>query len=689
MLYALVTFLSAFLLFLVQPLIGKYILPWFGGSPAVWSAALLFFQALLLAGYAYSYGLIRRCSRRHQGQIHLAVLSGSLALLGILALCWPTPITPGASWQPSDGSAPLGRVLLLLLVSVGLPYWTLATTSPLLQAWFGTPQERRSPYRLYALSNIGSLLALLAYPFVFEPLSTVQTQAWLWSGGYALFVAGCGRLAWQQLRHTDRVQPDAPRPAQALPPALHRALWVALPATASLLLVAVTNQITQDIAVVPFLWILPLALYLLSFIICFGSAKIYGREFILALLVVTLFFARARYLGSALGLGEQLLVYGSTLLVAAIVCHGELVRLRPEPQHLTMFYLFMALGSALGALFVNLVAPLIFNTFWELPLGVALCWAVVFVVLQLEPPQTRLNKASLPLAAVALTVIGVVTLIEAQRLQLTALEQRRNFYGALRVTQEEVGDGELLYVLRHGFICHGQQFVDPARRDEPTAYFYEDSGVGLLLSYFPRAGRGLRVGVLGLGAGTLAAYGQPGDTFRFYEINPTVIALAQGEGGYFSYLRDTPATVEIMPGDARLSLERELAAGGSEHYDVLVLDVFSGDAIPVHLLTREAFELYLAHLDAGGALAVHISNQYLDLEPVLKTLAEDLGLQAVLVNSAGDGAANRVAWWVLLSRDPAILAQPEIAAHSRRLESHDRSIRLWTDSYSNLFQILY
>ena len=699
--YSLTISLSAFLLFLVQPLMGRYILPWFGGTPEVWSASMLFFQVLLLAGCAYSYGIVSRLSLRKQSRLHLVVLGVSVLLILLRAMffAWETPITPGSNWQPHDSGNPIPRILAILSVGIGLPYFALSTTSSLLQAWLSRAYSGRSPYRLYALSNFGSLLGLIVYPFVIEPALSIKVQADLWSLGYIVFALGCGCVALKVLR---LARATAARNAQQSLPAVEGRtrpgkarplLWLTLSACPSLLLLATTNRMTQDIAVVPFLWVLPLALYLLSFVLCFANARWYSRWFFVGLFVATFLYCWVLVEGNRLHILMQLMVYALLLFTACMVCHGELARLRPEPKHLTGFYLLVSLGGVLGGVFVNLLAPLLFDNFWELPLGLATCWVLLLIVWQMDKRSPLYGKMFLSvifMLVLALAWLVFVTFKYIQAFERTTLEASRNFYGVVWVTEGRFeGTDDWAYELWHGVTRHGAQYTSAPRQREPTAYYCEKSGAGLTLLHYPRDEDGLRVGVIGLGVGTLAAYGQPGDVFRFYEINPEIIRLAEGAGGYFTYLEDSPASVEIVPGDARLSLEHELAEGVPQHYDVLVLDAFNSHSIPVHLLTRECFEIYLAHLKAEGVLAVHISNPHLNLQPVLAKLADHFGMEALLIESQGDGQACADSMWVLITRNTAFLRRPEIAGRSLPVEDYDDRLRLWTDDYSNLFQILY
>jgi hypothetical protein len=668
-------FLSAFLLFQIQPMIGKFILPWFGGTPAVWSTAMLFFQIFLTGGYAYAYWLVKR---PRQGWIHIALLGVTIALLTALGLGWPSPVTPAADMRPADVSFPVFDIFLLLTVSVGLPYFVLAANSPLMQAWFSRVSPEQSYARLYALSNAGSLLGLLAYPLLIEPAFSLRQQGWLWAGGFLLFALVVGIISRRAnaLPHTTGSVPAGERPSMSL-----RVLWIILSGTASLFLLSVTNQISQEVAVIPFLWILPLAIYLLSFILAFSDSRWYSRRvyallFSLASLAMLWVLLRAE----SLNVLAQILIYCILLFLGTMTCHGELYRLRPPAAHLTDFYLMASVGGALGGIFVNLIAPFLFTGYWEFYLAWLL--TIVLLAVMLWPRLSAQVNFQARLMALSFFAALLLLSLGLNRYQ-NALFVERNFYGVIRVKQ---WDGDAVAMI-HGMTVHGIQFS--ADRARPTAYFAGNSGVGLLLQNYPRLEKGLRVGILGLGAGTLAAYGQPGDVYRFYEINPAVINLAQGQGGYFSFLRDSRADVSVVPGDARISLGQELADGGSRNFDVLVLDTFSSDSIPVHLVTQEAFALYLEHLAPNGVIAAHISNRHLDVQPVLWQLAQEFGLEIIRVeNPAGANDGSFLSEWVLLARDPAILEIPEIRSRAISFDGYSSPLRLWTDDYSNLFQIL-
>jgi hypothetical protein len=680
-------------------MMGKLVLPWFGGAPAVWSTILLFFQMLLLLGYTYSHALVGQLPLTKQGRVHLLVLVVSLLLPLLLAalLGWRTPITPRPGWLLSIES-PVLSILLLLMLGVGLPYFVLSTTSSLLQTWFSRMHARPSPYRLYALSNLGSLLALLSYPFLVEPILSVPRQAWLWYTGYLVFVLSCGGIGilaagssggmGRRAREVGPTGVTAPASKGILQPLL----WVVLPACASMLLLATTNQMTQDLAAMPLLWVFPLAIYLLSFVLCFGDTSWYRRGQAAGLFVTTFLYCGVLVGGNQVPILFQLAVYGALLFFASVICHGEMVRLRPRPGRLTQFYLCMALGGALGAVFVTLVAPALFNNFWELPLGVGLCWVLLTLTWAVDPRSALRGRALLPLAWMILLAVGglaFVSLSYIESFREMALLVDRNFYGPLWVVEREFeSTGGAVYELGHGVTLHGRQYTSEARRREPTSYYCEGSGIARAFRHYPRTEDGIRTGVIGLGVGTVATYGQASDVFRFYEINPFVTRIAQGAGGYFTYLEDTRATVEVVTGDGRLALEQEVAQGAVPRYDILVLDAFSSHAIPVHLLTRESFRVYLARVKTEGILALHVSTPHVDLRPVLAELADHFGLDAVVVEGGGEDPSCIDAMWVLMTPGGDLLDHPQIADYSVPLSAYGGQVRMWTDGYSNLFQVL-
>jgi hypothetical protein len=694
--YVLSIFISAFLLFQIQPMIAKYILPWFGGITTVWSTVMLFFQVLLTGGYAYGHYLIGRIKTRQQWKVHSILLAFSVVLILVLALIWSSPITPPATWKPQTVDNPIWHIFFLLSISIGLPYFMLSTNSPLMQAWFNRAFPGVVPYRLYALSNFGSLLALITYPIIVEPVLALRLQGWIWSGLYIAFASLAAYAAFSS-RKAGSITPET-IPATVNSEAVTRpktgviTLWIALSATASVMLLAVTNQITQEVASIPFLWILPLTIYLLSFILAFESERWYSRiPYMFLLLLSSIGFIyivvhpRMNYL-------VQLAIYAVLMFACFMICHGELYRLRPNPSHLTLFYLMVSIGGAAGGIFVNFVAPVIFNGYWEMNYGLAFVWILLMVMTFVRPTpiaHLRLKFIFDLMIGISAVCILIVTVFLVNGLFSNMSVAERNFYGVLRVKQSETENNQQVNTLYHGITIHGIQFTDPAKRDIPTAYYNDKSGAALAILNHPKYGHGMKVGILGLGIGTLVSYGQPGDEYRLYEINPAVVELAESKGGYFSFLQDSKTDYTVVLGDARISLERELAEGQSDQFDILVLDAFNSDSIPVHLLTKEAFELYLQQLGDEGIIATHITNKHLDLLPVVWQLAQHFNLSMAVINTPGDADQGVFASkWVLLSRDPALLENPAIVRSADPMAGYSSKVRLWTDDYSNLFQIL-
>jgi SAM-dependent methyltransferase len=676
-LYAGTIFLSAFLLFLVQPIVARQILPWFGGAAAVWTTCLVFFQSVLLAGYAYCDLLARRLAPRAQVRWHVALLVASLAAL---------PIIPAAHWKPAGGENPLWLIIGLLAATVGPPYFLLSTTSPLLQVWFARAHPERSPYRLFALSNLASVLALVGYPFVLAPLAPTRVQAIGWSLGYAAFVIVCAAAGWASLRRARSAQlvlavpvPERtgrdPQPEPA-PAGSRQLLWGTLAATASLLLLAVSNHITQNIAAVPLLWIAPLTLYLLSFILCFDGTRWYRRQPFLALTASALGVMAWAIADPDLAhqLAAQIAIFCIGLFVACMFCHGELARLKPAPAHLTRFYLMVSLGGAGGSALVGIVAPLLLPGYFELGAGLVLCAALLLWQVRREPIGFPALAAAALLMAIGCGIWGIAGFYA------DTVAVARNFYGVLRVREFRSNTIDDRRSLIHGTIMHGTQYFDPQLRRQATAYYTPSSGIGRLLEALHPRLEPLRVGVIGLGTGTLAAYGARGDVYRFYEINPAVITIARRD---FTYLADSAATIEIALGDARLSLERETP----QRFDVLVVDAFSSDAIPLHLITAQATAIYKRHLAPGGVIAFHVTNRFVDLVPVVAAVAQANGLAAVEFSDDGKAGAASASDWLLLTHDAALLARPELARFGRPVAPRT-GWRLWTDDYANVAQAL-
>lgn len=706
--YAFAIFIGAFLLFQVQPLIGKYLLPWFGGAPGVWTTCLVFFQVVLLGGYLYAHLSSRFLKPRAQAILHLVLLGLALATL---------PIIPRDSWKPQTADDPTFRIIALLAVSLGLPYFVLSATAPLLQHWFSRSHPGVSPFRLYALSNAASLLALLSYPTLVETWLSRSKQAYIWSAGLGAYAVGCLLCAvklWkisegaqasacskQEISSRSRTSlaPTAILSSSNLKPALHpkdakaggepsaldRLLWLLFPACASVLLLAVTNKICQDVAVVAFLWVLPLSAYLLSFIICFDRPRWYGRAWfspalLLALGIMSWMVAERATFATPL----QVLLYIGGLFICCMVCHGEVYRLKPAPEELTQFYLMAAAGGALGGIFVAVLAPKIFPDFFELHLGLLACGALFLTVCARgwKRPLRRAVVAAWASSWVALAALGWLLWTGAHKYDSVRVFRVRNFYGVFNVYRHQYSDPRLSLVeLVHGRIAHGMQFLLPARASQPTLYYSRGSGIDLALRTLSAGPR--RIGVVGLGAGTLATYGRSGDQFRFYEINPQIEQVART---CFTYLKNSPADSDVVLGDARLSLERQPA----QNFDLLALDAFNSDSIPIHLLTREAFAVYEHHLKTNGLIAVHISNASLNLEPVLARLATELGYTARVVEQTDSDQAQGVlpSVWFLISREPAFAGVTEIRAAARAPIAELSKAPLWSDDFSGLFALL-
>jgi spermidine synthase/MFS family permease len=667
LIYAVAIFLSSFLLFLVQPLIARLILPWFGGSAAVWTTCMLFFQALLLAGYAYAHFLTRDFfGGKRQAVVHSLLLAAAAATL---------PIAPAESWKPAGEAEPISHILLLLGATVGLPYFILAATSPLLQAWFTQARPGENPYRLFAVSNLASLIALLGYPFLVEPVFSAQQQVSIWSWMFAAFAVLCAAVTWMT---PQRNAVSVPEEKTDLLKKFDILLWLVLSATGSVLLLAVTNHLTQNVASVPLLWLVPLTLYLATFVIAF-EGRGWTRPEVLWSFVLVWLAGMAWLLVDAdfhYDLPVQLGVFLPGLFLACLFCHGELYRLRPAPANLTAFYLCVSAGGAIGGLLVAVAAPLVFNGYYEL--GVGLVVLATLAALRFAAVGRIAQYASLAVLLGVCAAAAYDTLRDKRDVRVAT----RSFYGVLRVKEYSSSGDAHLRRLVHGTIMHGEQYMHPARRAELTTYYGEPSGIGAAIH--SRQPGPVRVGVIGLGTGTIAAYGRAGDVFRFYDIDARVIRLAKSE---FTYLADSAARIELALGDARLVLERE----APQRFDVLAVDAFSSDAIPVHLITREALGVYLKHVKEDGIVAFHVSNRFLELIPVVARVAKENRAYSVLVRDDPedeDGNGRSRSDWVLVSRDSAALKRQDIEDAGATGIEDQPGWRTWTDDYSNLIQIL-
>jgi len=759
---AVTIFLSAFLLFQVQLILGKFLLPWFGGISAVWATCLVFFQVLLLGGYLYSHKLCSAFNIRRQTTVHIIFLGVTIAAIAIAWFSWNSPFLPTGGWKPLPGILPIPALLKLLLVTIGLPFLLLSSTGPLLQRWYSdvfSGRRSESPYFLYALSNAGSLLGLISYPIVVEPRLGLYSQSKIWGGGFVLFLVGCAVCALSARRALSDVRapsspPSVPTNHSASFPIGNRWLWFVLPAIGSVMLLATTNVVTQDVAPIPLLWVLPLSIYLLTFVITFNRRSWYSRAVFHCLFAVAAVLVLiALFRNTDMDLLKQIVIFLAMLFTACMLCHGELARIKPPAEELTAYYLSIAAGGAVGGVLVGIVAPLVFPAIWEYHIGIwavavvasialasdprswlrdrsvdplipALLFAVIFLapkylahvglltiprwlsamypfgvyllvgwLIWLALKRRRsgskywltFHRLCLVIALVALTV-GLAAQLGKQRGRLVYRE--RNFYGPISIHQE--WDMDLLhskFTLMHGRITHGTQFLE--NRKLATTYYDLKSGIGrALTSFSQRKSRDLRVGVVGLGAGTLGAYGRSGDVYRFYEINPAVVRLAEGAGGYFTFLKDSQATIDVVRGDARLSLEREAAEHQFQNFDVLVLDAFNGDSIPVHLLTKEAMALYLKHLRGSDSIvAVHVSNQTLDLSKPVAALAKFYGLKSAMIVTGDYTGVTFPSEWILLTRGESLDVPDIQSAAEPVLAFTSVEPSLWTDDYSNVINL--
>ncbi len=735
-LLALTIFISAFLLFQVQPLISKFILPWFGGSPAVWTTAMLFFQCTLFLGYVYSHLLFCRLSLRKQVTVHI----GLLAIASIMALF----VIPLDSLKPNGSEDPTLRILFLLSLCVGLPYAVLSTTGPLIQAWFSRAYPGRSPYRLFSLSNMGSLIALGTFPFVFEPFMELKTMGRFWMIGFWVFAALCAACGLRMLKMAGGVLESEDASAELAngktPLAWQRLSWIGLSGLSSMMFIATTNHVCHDIATVPFLWIIPLALYLLTFIICFDHPRWYIRELWCGLSAAAIFALVC--LDLDLSFAPNLMLHFGTMFLICMVCHGELVKLRPESrQHITEYYLLISAGGALGGLFITLIATRYFDEYYEWPLGLLLSLVIALGGLGNIAGRKRWFGASSPWL-VGISIVLATSFVgwcldpfDWQRendpgIKYESLLQARNFYGTVSVTERQYtrpisaeenngisrGLDSGYRSFRSGSVLHGRQWTDPKKRDMPLSYYSKDSGVGKTLQYcmeHTHRDQPLKFAVVGLGSGALATYARPAKGARLadecvmYEINPLVEQIARKHFWYLpDYEQRLEKPIEVRLGDARLTMERE----APQEYDVIVLDAFSGDSVPAHLLTREAFEIYRKHLKKNadgtiaGTICIHITNSYLNLYPVVKNAAEQvlkIKYTSVYKTSEPQDQLER-SHYFMMSNDEVFLEQTpmvprfqsnsdSIGGEARReaIEQDWPGIPLWTDHYSTIFNILW
>jgi hypothetical protein len=677
MFYAIVIFISAFLIFLVQPLIAKQILPWFGGSAAVWGTCLLFFQSALLAGYAYADVLTRYLSLKRQVLLH-----GVLLLVAALTM----PIIANDSWRPLGNEEPILRILGLLLVTIGLPYFLLASTTPLIGAWYWRRFQTSAPYRLFALSNFASLLALLGYPFLIEPWLGNRETAWMWSVLFVIFAILCfalGRFTVNQSAPSlvDEANPNATQVKPISDPH-HRIQptqwlrWVALSAIGSALLLGVSSHLTQNISSAPLLWVVPLSLYLITFIISFDHPRWYLRVIYLPLAIVLV--PLMAWLSDSLNLKLVTPIYACGLFVVCMVCHGELARLKPHPSKLTTFYLSISIGGALGSLAMAVIAPLLFTGYFELYAALIAATIVAFFIPIGQKSRDRwLAKG---ISGIVIVAVSALSWMGIQDYTLGVRFMERDFYGVVRTRDNSTGSD--FRSLIHGAIAHGGQLLAEELQMTPSSYYGPTSGYGRVFNSLPDTPK--QVGVIGLGAGALAVYAKPGDHWVFYEISPSVVRAAEKD---FTFLEKMKGTHEIVIGDGRLSLDRE----SPRQFDILAMDAFSGDSIPTHLITKEAMEIYMKHLKPNGVIVFQATNRFVDLLPVARNLADAHGLSIVLVTDSPEFETGPEYWLahtdqVIMTRNTALLNSDKIKSGAVEIPKH-KSFPMFTDDYINLLRL--
>jgi hypothetical protein len=671
-----VTFLSAFLIFIIEPMMGKYLLPWFGGGANIWNVVMLFYVSVLFLGYAYSTFLVKLPIKK-QIVIHSILLILSLVILIAHFLLWKSPLFPPDSFRPVDSSKPIQKILYILSFSILFPFFILSTTSTLVQYIYGLTIKKKSAYSLYAVSNAASFLAVFLYPFLIEPRLKLSNQSIIWSIGFIFYFVLIGIILRKYLQYgkTATIVPFFLNKQVSFMSLVKPIIWITLSAFTNVLLFSLTAYVTQGVAPMPFVWLVPIALYLLSFIVAFSGIRWYEQIFHIPLGMVLIVVCLIIYTGLfSIGNIFDYVFFFITAFFIFLIVHTELFNIRPSIGRLPAFYLLTSLGGVIGAFISVYVFPYLFLDLLDYPFSLIIALVVFTAVLAFK---SRKNLVFIQASAlgVLLLVFSLSMIIYYVRLDRNIIFINRNFYGVVKIKDyiDEEKYPETERVLLNGTIKHGAQYIGSARRFEPTSYYQKESGIGELIGYYQKNNqKPLKLGVVGLGAGTLAAYCQKKDIVKFYEINPIVLNIADKYFSNIRYCTDQGGEVIFKEGDARLSMEQELDKGKTQKFDILAIDAFTDDSIPVHLLTLQAVQIYLKHLENDGYLAIHISNGYLDLALVLKTISEYLHLNSAIISKKSSE------WFLMSTREIPI---GESTAKISK-------IKLWTDDYSDLLSVL-
>jgi hypothetical protein len=667
---------SAFLLFQIQPILAKGILPTFGGGASVWTTSMLFFQALLFLGYFHAYCLSLLRSVKLQLIIQLTLL---LISAGIVSNLLQQVAIEDIS------SAPEMSILSILFIQIGLPFYLLSSTGVLLQHWYTQyTVKKSSAYPYYAWSNLGSLAALLTYPFLLETYLGLANQKLLWLILYSFFLLINAALIVSIYRDKSILRISKVRLSINKSKRSHLFLWISLPAAGVMVLLSTTHLLTLNITPMPFLWVLPLSLYLVSYILSFSKYNLYSRSYWLPMFLFCIFAALLMFfLGSQFNSLSQILMYSLILFVTCMVCHGELRQHTPGAENLTLFYLCLAAGGFLGGMLVTLIAPIVFIKLTEYPITMLLIYLLVGISYFVSRSITNLPKSKF-FTAWSMGLVGLVVSFLVLDKAYTRFDiiSARNFYGYLTVKDVHIGQ-QISRRLVDGTTVHGSQNLTKAR--EPIkGYFGSNTGISIAIKYVQRQSI-MKMAVIGLGAGVLADYGRNADQIDFYEINPNVNRFANT---YFDYLPNSVAKTDVILGDGRLSLESELRQLGSKQLDLLVIDAFSSDAIPTHLITLEAFHLYWQHLRENGLLVMHITNNHIDLKPVISALADDLNKHVQIFKSYSNDLGNYASEWLVISDNLEFINLTESKRNSTKLVIAEGDKILWTDDFNNLLSVI-